>query len=97
METVRTIYDYVFKDEHRIKIRYVVDGGILFGFRELFVGWIMIKTDLFLGIIIMVISLISIGVLFYFRTKAIDDSPDNKEKCFCPNYEDNGNGECVSL
>ena len=81
MEIVRTIYDYLTKPEHRVKIRYIVDGGILFGMRELFVGWVMLKSStlsgivLFgfaiptalLGLIIMIISLLTIGALIFFR------------------------------
>lgn len=90
METIRTIYEYVVNDEHRIKIRYVVDGGILFGFRELFVGWVMIKTSIILGLIIMIASIITIGILFFYRTKAIESSPDSKEKCYCQSYTSDG-------
>ena len=45
LEIVRTIYEYIISDNHRVKVRYIIDGAILFGIRELFVGWVMLKTN----------------------------------------------------
>lgn len=93
MEIIRTIIDYIQRPEHRVKLRYIIDGAILFGIRELFVGWIMLKSTthvlLFginlpsavIGIIIMIISLITIGILIFYRVKAMQSSPDYLEKC----------------
>lgn len=81
VEIIRTIYDFVFKDNNRIKLRYIIDGGILFGMRELFVGWVMLKTDLFTALAIMITSIITIGILLYYRIKVIKYSPDNLESC----------------
>ena len=58
LEVVRTIYEYLVNSNHRIKLRYIIDGSILFGIRELFVGWITIKTDLILGLILVFVSII---------------------------------------
>jgi len=94
LEIIRTIYDYITKPEHRVKVRYIVDGGILFGMRELFVGWIMLKSNTLSGIIffgsnipaaliglfIMSISLLVIGILIFYRYKVIQSSPDKLEK-----------------
>ena len=77
MEVVRTIYEYIFHPHSRMKIRYIVDASIFFGFRELFVGWLMLKTELELGIIIMLISLITLCIVIFLRTKVIKDSPEN--------------------
>jgi uncharacterized membrane protein (DUF373 family) len=79
MEIVRTIYEYVINPEHRVKVRYIIDGGILFGMRELFVGWVMLKTNLMLSLIIMSVSLIVIGALIFYRYKVIMSSPDQLE------------------
>lgn len=81
LEVVRTIYEYLVNHNHRIKLRYIIDGAILFGIRELFVGWITIKTDLILGLILVVVSIILIGILIYFRKKVIENSPDYIERC----------------
>lgn len=92
LEIVRTIHDYIVNETHRIKIRYVIDSAILFGVRELFVGWVMLKSTgnfsmnsfnmpySLLGLSIMVISLLSIGTLIFFRVKVIQSSPDVLEK-----------------
>jgi len=94
LEIIRTIVDYIIKSEHRVKIRYIIDGGLLFGMRELFVGWVMLKVpgtsgiilgtfivpSALLGLVIMTISLISIGILINFRYKVIMSSPDKLEK-----------------
>lgn len=80
MEAVRAIIEYMTNKEHRIHIRYIFDGAILFGIRELFVGWLMIKTDTVLGIIIMVSSLITIGVVLLFRYISMKQSPKAIEK-----------------
>ena len=95
LEIVRTIYDYIARPEHRVKMRYIIDGGILFGMRELFVGWVMLKSSTLsgiisfgfavpsalLGLIIMIISLVTIGALIFFRYKVIMSSPDQLEAC----------------
>jgi uncharacterized membrane protein (DUF373 family) len=80
MEIVRTIYEYIVTPEHRMKLRYIIDGAILFGIRELFVGWIMLKTDLNLGGIISGVSLTIIGILIWYRKQVMEISPDNLEK-----------------
>ncbi|MBT3882778.1 MAG: hypothetical protein HOF69_05920 [Campylobacteraceae bacterium] len=71
MEVIRTIYEYIFNEEHKINLKYVMDGGVLFGIRELFVGWVMIKTDPVTAILIMTISLITIGALIFYRYKIV--------------------------
>jgi len=78
LESVRTIYDFVFEEQHRIKLRYLIDGAILFGLRELFVGWVMIKTDTKIGLIIMIVSLFSIFTLLLFRKDVIINSPSKQ-------------------
>lgn len=92
MEIVRTIYDYITNPTHRVKMRYIIDGGILFGMRELFVGWIMLKSTetiimfsvniptALIGICIMLVSLLAIGILIFYRFKIIQSSPDYLEK-----------------
>lgn len=81
LEVIRTIYEYIVNENHRIKLRYIIDGAILFGIRELFVGWIMLKQDMILGSIIVFISIVAIGVLIYFRKLIIENSPDYIERC----------------
>jgi len=95
LEIVRTIYDYIIKPEHRVKIRYIIDGGILFGMRELFVGWVMLKSGelsalivmgyvvpmAVIGLSIMIISGLTIGALIFYRYKVIISSPDQLEVC----------------
>ena len=93
MEIVRTIYDYITHPEHRVKMRYIIDGGILFGMRELFVGWIMLKSttsvtlfgilipNALVGFVIMAISILVVGVLIFYRFKVMQSSPDYLEKC----------------
>jgi len=76
MEIVRTIYEYIVNPEHRVKMRYIIDSAILFGIRELFVGWIMLKTNLILGLIIAVISIFFTWILIKFRKSVIESSPD---------------------
>jgi len=79
MEVVRTIYEYIANDNHRVKVRYIIDGSILFSLREFFVGLVMLKTSLILGIIIVSVSLISTGALVFYRKKIIQSSPDTLE------------------
>jgi uncharacterized membrane protein (DUF373 family) len=79
LEITRTIYEYIVNPSHRIKLRFIIDGAILFGIRELFVGWIMLKTDLMLGGIITGVSLFIIGVLIWYRKRVVESSPDNIE------------------
>ena len=81
LEVIRTIYEYVVNPNHRLKLRYIIDGAILFGIRELFVGWIMLKQDFIIGSIIVFISIILIGILIYFRKLIIENSPDYIERC----------------
>jgi len=81
LEVVRTIYEYIVNPNHRVKMRYVIDGAILFGIRELFVGWVMLKTDLTMGLVIFGISILAIGILIFYRYKVIKSSPDSLEKC----------------
>ena len=71
MEVIRTIYEYIFNDEHKVNLKYVMDGGVLFGIRELFVGWVMIKTDPVSAVMIMSVSLITIGALIFYRHKIV--------------------------
>jgi len=70
-EIMRTIIEYITLDEHRIKIRYVIEGAIIFGIREFFVGWVMIKKDLFLGSAIMILSAFGIWFFMKQRSKSI--------------------------
>jgi uncharacterized membrane protein (DUF373 family) len=79
LEITRTIYEYIVNPNHRIKLRFIIDGAILFGIRELFVGWIMLKTDLMLGGIITGVSLFIIGILIWYRKRVVESSPDNIE------------------
>lgn len=87
LEVVRTIHEYITNESHRIKLRYIIDGAILFGIRELFVGWIMIKQEFLLALLIMSASIITIGILIYFRKIVIINSPEclecgiNVKKC----------------
>lgn len=76
LEVVRTIHEYIFNDSHRIKLRYIIDSAILFGIRELFVGWVMIKQELIIALLIMLSSMITIGILIYFRKIVIVNSPE---------------------
>ena len=71
LEVVRTIYEYIFNKEHKVNLKYVLDGGVLFGIRELFVGWVMIKTDPISALVIMSVSLITIGALIFYRHKIV--------------------------
>jgi len=87
LEVTRTIYDYTVRPVNRVKVRYIIDGGILFAIRELFVGMVMMKTSLYLALIIIGMSLIVMGVLIYFRHKVIESSPDYLEKCYTENKE----------
>ena len=77
MEIIRTIYEYISEPHNRMKVRYIVDSAIFFGFRELFVGWLMLKTNLALGLVIMGVSLLALAMIIFFRTKVIKDSPEN--------------------
>jgi len=81
MEVVRTIYEYLTNNQHRIKVRYVIDGAILFGIRELFVGWVMLKENQEKGMLIMSLSFIGIFILIMYRILVIKSSPDYTEKC----------------
>lgn len=76
LEITRTIYEYIVEDGHRIKMRFLIDGAILFGIRELFVGWVLIKNNLDLGLILMGISLLTVGILILYRIAIIKSSPD---------------------
>ena len=71
LEIVRTIWDYVVKDEHIIKIRFIIDGAILFCIRELFVGLTMMKVDIILSGLITLLSLLTIGALVFYRHKIV--------------------------
>lgn len=82
MEIVRTIYEYMFNPESRMKVRYIIDSAIFFGIRESFVGWLMLKTNLELGLVIMVVSIMATGAFIFFRRKVIESSPDKIEKCY---------------
>jgi len=71
LEIVRTIWDYVVKDGHIIKIRFILDGAILFCIRELFVGLTMMKVDIVLSGFITCLSLLTIGALVFYRHKIV--------------------------
>ena len=79
---VRTVFEYGTNDNHRVKVRYSIDSAIIFGIRELFVGWVMLKTDLMSGSSIMLLSLAAIYILVRVRKRVIDSSPDVLEKEF---------------
>ena len=91
MEVVRTTYEYMVNPSHRVKMRFVIDSAILFGIRELFVGWVMLKStevmmilglgipSALIGLAIMIISMITIGALIFYRYKVIMSSPDQLE------------------
>ena len=80
MEIVRTIVEYVIDDSHRIKMRYIIDSAIVFGIREIFVAWLMLKSDLLIGGSLMLISFIGTYLLLRFRKRIIETSPDILEK-----------------
>ena len=89
LEIVRAIFDYVVEHEHRVKVRYIVDSAIVFSVHEAYAGWIIIKKigdtnisvdNFYLGVGILIISLIAMGVLIHYRTKVIQSSPDYLEK-----------------
>lgn len=79
LEAVRVTYEYIVYQENRIKLRYLIDGAIVFGVRELFVGWAMLKTDTILGAVIMGISLVAVGILFVLRLYSVKLSPSVTE------------------
>lgn len=75
-EIVRALAEFVFDNSNRMKMRYIVDSAILFAVRELYVGLIEIHKDLILGVIIVTVSLLSLGALIFYRTKLVKYSPD---------------------
>ena len=79
LEIVRTVYEYTIKPNHRIKLRYMLDGAILFSIRELFIGLTLIKNDLSTGLIISGASMGVIGLLIAYRIQVIKSSPYNLE------------------
>lgn len=72
LEFVRTIRDYAFTKKHIIRVDYILDAGVLFGLRELFTGWLMLKTDLIVGVFIMLLSVVTTGILLFYRKYAKD-------------------------
>ena len=86
LEVVRAIYEYATNSEHRIKVRYVIDGAILFGVRELFVAWVMLKTDIDKASIMMTLSIAAIGILILYRKAVIETSPSRLEKEYKPTF-----------
>jgi uncharacterized membrane protein (DUF373 family) len=71
LEIIRTIWDYLVKDNHIIKIRFIIDGAILFCIRELFVGLTMMKEEIITAVLITLLSLFTIGALVFYRHKII--------------------------
>jgi len=86
LELVRTIYEFIVKEDHRIKIRYVIDGAIVFVVHELFVGLLLLKKDLLTGGGIVGITILCLSALISYRKEVILTSPDKLEKEF--NEED---------
>ncbi len=80
LEAVRTIFDFILNDKHNIKLRYVIDGAILFGIRELFVGWVMMKNDFNHGLMLSSASFFLILGLIIVRIILMKNSPDFLEK-----------------
>jgi len=80
MEVVKTILEYLQHDQHRVKLRYVIDGAILFGIRELFVAWVMMKTNFEKSIHIISLSVVIISILVILRIILIKYSPDILEQ-----------------
>ena len=72
LEFVRTICDFAFSEQHIIRVVYSIDAAILFGIRELFTGWLLLKTDLFGAITIIAISTTLLFFLFILRVKSQD-------------------------
>ncbi len=80
LEAVRTIFDFILNDKHHIRLRYVIDGAILFGIRELFVGWVMMKNSFQSGVMLSAASFILILGLIIVRIILMKNSPDFLEK-----------------
>ncbi len=83
LEIIRTIWEYIVADDHRIKMRYLIDSGLVFGLRELYVAWVMLKTDMYEGMLISLFSAFLIWLLIRFRKSIIESSPDTLEGCNC--------------
>ena len=47
----------------------------------------MMKTSMYIALIIIAVSVIVVGILIYFRHKVINSSPDCLEKCYTENKE----------
>jgi uncharacterized membrane protein (DUF373 family) len=60
-------------------MRYLIDSGIVFGLRELYVSWVMLKTDTSQAILMSIVSIILIGILIWYRGMIILSSPDRLE------------------
>ena len=80
LEAVRSVVSFVLDESHKIKLRYVIDGAILFGVRELFVGWVMLKKDFDDGFALALFSFFLILGLVFVRIIAVKNSPDILEK-----------------
>lgn len=80
LEAVRSVVSFVLDESHKIKLRYVIDGAILFGVRELFVGWVMLKKDFNEGFALAAFSFFLILGLVFIRIIAVKNSPDILEK-----------------
>jgi len=76
MEIIKTILEYLYYEQHRVKLRYVIDGAILFGIRELFVAWVMMKTNYDKSLHIIGVSIIIISILIFLRIILIKYSTD---------------------
>ncbi len=74
LELVRMLIEFMFSDEHRIKIRFMIDSTIVFFIRDL----MLIVNDSFNSTKIFIILAV-IGILLAFRIVTIKFSPSKLE------------------
>lgn len=75
LELVRMIVGFLFSDENRINLRFMIDSTIVFFIRDI----MLIVNDKF--DILKIISLLGvIGILFIFRILSMKYSPSRMEK-----------------
>ncbi len=77
LELVRMLIEFMFSDEHRIRIRLMIDSTIVFFIRDL----MLIVNDSFDSKKIFTI-LVVIAVLIFFRIIAIQFSPSKLENIY---------------
>lgn len=74
LELVRMLIEFLFSDENRIKLRFMIDSTIVFFIRDI----MLIVNDKF--DITKIVSLLGvIGILFIFRVLFMKYSPSNME------------------